>query len=220
VSGAVVLVLPEDGTWAKYHFHQHNDRDGAITNEQTGVLIVKSVGREQAKGVDCRWIEFEFQSESDETGQANWIAKDLIPEEEIGFGKQTVDHFVRGWEKNGDAPAKGRSEFPSFADHLGYPSAWNPLQTKEKESRFNYQKGELQLAAPTEGTTSFKDRRLNILTHNIIWRSAESPFGMVRLKQQMQFRSADDEIFFRTVVRDLELIDFGSGAKSALPNSN
>ena len=217
---SVINALPEDGSWVAYHLTQHADRNGQINDNIAGTLKIKSVGREEVDGVSCRWIEFEFAPENPAEVEKEWVVKDLIPESEIGFGKDTLHNILKGWSRNSRKEIQPRDAFPSFVDHREYPGNWESEDCEKPASVFKYQQGELALDPPIAGHSQYKNDRLFIKTHNTLWRHSDVPFGTVKVQQRMEMRTAEDEPVFKSYIRELELIDFGKGAKSALPNSN
>ena len=94
VAQSILLELPKDGTWAKFENRGNANNKG---NQQwQGPLIVRCVGIEYEQMEALRWIEFDRTAEYKGNFE-RLVIKVLIPEKEIGKGKDPLAHVRKCW---------------------------------------------------------------------------------------------------------------------------
>src|SRR4029077_15408803 len=91
--------LPADGTQVRYDSEVVFNNNGQ-ERTTTGSLTLSSVGVTTVDREKCRWIEIKNLMKTD-NGERITIAKVLIPEKDLGKGKSSGDHLIRGWIRQG-----------------------------------------------------------------------------------------------------------------------
>jgi len=224
-AAGLIQKLPQDGSWITYHMTQTSVRNGVAGTEGTGTLTIRSVGAVLEEGKACRWLEFEYRFVDGEgNGNSVEYVKVLIPVENLKRGQEPLDHVVRAWQKFDAKPAmRVEEKMPVFADDLILAG---PLKDRNKaiQPRFvDYQNGRLELKNVVTGKTDWSGKpsptakKLQTTTRHQLWPHEDVPFGVAFAKQEL--RMYRDGKHFRSVFRELTLSDFGTGAKSALPDA-
>ena len=228
LKASVINSLPADGSWAKYRLVQRDLGNKKIIFSYTGTIIVRSVGRQIVDDVRCRWVEFEFQMEELAGGKSSEVSKQLIPEDELKLGGNAVGEIRKTWIRHNDGATVQEQELPGFADHLMIPSPFTRRPATDEATTLATKNGVLRLDRPVSGMTMFHNDKLNIQTMNVIWTHPDVPFGTSIVHQKMQIHRklkpmpGNDEgiktVEIKTVIRELELLEYGDGAVSALPD--
>ena len=91
-----LLKLPRDGTWATYENSGTVRGNGVHQYDWEGPLTIRCVGTEYEQMEALRWIEFE-QKMIYTQGTQHVIIKVLVPEDEIGLGKDPLAHVRKCW---------------------------------------------------------------------------------------------------------------------------
>ncbi len=208
----MIYRLPADGTWAQYDLKVEAVDGQGRKIELTGSVLVKSVGKVQEGGEDCRWIEIKLSLDQDD-GNAGILAKALVPEAHLGRGKSAIKHIKRLWWKQGQ-------EEPMLVEEVDDPrygivqlvlagpaSDAKPLPPKTVKSKL----GELPckgVAGTRSLGTGNQARRFTFETRL----HKKAPFGVVSVELQPE----TPENGVPSMVR-LTLSDFGTTALSDLP---
>lgn len=96
--------LPADGTSVRYGMELKVTRNG-MEKAMTGELTQSSVGKVEANGMPCRWIEIKMVFDVDGKSM-KIVAKTLIPEKALKAGENPGAHIVRGWMSQRDRAAE------------------------------------------------------------------------------------------------------------------
>jgi hypothetical protein len=209
---SLLYQLPEDGSWVRFSVLYTFKSMGV---EQSGRQMLKmaSVGKAFEEAEECRWLEFNIQTTEEDTAHF-WIRKLLIPVKYLKRGENPTLHIVRGWTLQED-----RSVEPAVPIHGRWPAFLaGPLQDEQKlpqqvvDSAFG--------RVVTEGVTGWIQFHEGTLTTSVTFETRlyqEAPFGVV--SPRMVFEVTGDESP-HTIDTTLDLIDFGKGARSELPDYN
>lgn len=219
----LIYQLPPDGHWASYAIEDTvTDADGTKTTV-TGELIVSSVGVETVNGKPCRWIEIAvlFDGGYD---VIDHIDKLLIPEESLQKGKQPLKQVyklhrqygkdrrilrIEDREKLQQLPDKANTALRMFL-HGPYKE-WQHVPDEVIESKLGEQNCE-----GIRATETTKRRNISDDAEYIIRLHPEAPFGVVQWKVHRKIeRDGQPD---GTIDHELTLSDFGTGAKTALPD--
>ncbi|MBW3540505.1 MAG: hypothetical protein KY476_09550 [Planctomycetes bacterium] len=216
----LVWQLPEDGSWVEYEATgtQLEPEEKKIS---TGKLLLRSVGTVMEGGEKNRWLELEFTVKlvGDDDRMHHAVYKYLIPEKHLGKGKSPIENVVRSWFQ-----VHGRDQEPreisnavtrdgeAIVPYLG-PPLLDARQTEEKR-RIEHQKGTVDAIAVRgqQKALAEKQRHLKGVT---IWLAEEIPFGVAAMDSYVEVSREGEEYRFKA---ELVVHDFGTGAKSALPD--
>lgn len=231
------IKLPAAGTWVKYHMNV-TTADGA---EKSAVVEVRFLDRVEVENQACRWIEFSISHPSEEKPETVSVLKMLLPESELLSGKYPIRRAVRFYSPSIDANGKMYHREAVTGDRLllqqaligPYLEALPPRRQFGKVSKsrldVDYQRGQLNCTSMLKSTTlGLKGDERPIWRESWdhdcqFWLQDEVPLGFARGK----FREYRTEYFFTPpkpplVIEESQsewtLIDFGTGAKSAVPD--
>jgi hypothetical protein len=204
--------LPEDGSWVKYQMEASFERDGTQLST-TGSLTLRSVGRTQENGVDCRWIEIE------RTFRRNTefiiVTKLLIPEKHLKKGESPVEHVVRGWVRFADSEPReidSSSRVGSAALFLSGPlNETKKLDKEEIDSKL----GKLACEG-VSGKTEYMGRFGTTRASMQLRLNEKAPFGVVQARVESE-TERDGQV--RRSTTTYKLAEVGTGATSALSGS-
>ena len=207
----LIRTLPKDGAWVSYH----GTLKGGST-EQSGKLILRSVGKVVENNQPLRWIELDMVDPTRDGG-GRTIYKMLIAEKELKAGVDPVDHIVRAWIKQGKDDAKQIAD-PSTLDR-GFVGLYlhGPVEKEKQLSpirEFLYQRGKLTGRARV-GRRKINLKNLKGTLDSTVWPHKDVPFGVAGL--QVIFGTEDNP---KAIHVEFMVNDFGTDAKSALPDAN
>lgn len=219
-AGGPVQSLPKDGSWVKFHLDlEVSDADG-INDTTSGSWTIRSVGVKTVNGEKCRWIEIEEHLDKSDDGKpfTRWY-KCLIREKDIKPGADLLGNLIEYWQKEGvrgDALKVTNSRslmLPMFL--RATPRTGKPV-TKAK--RVLWQKGEFTIPKAEEQTqTTFKDgNRLRVTVRDLVWKKTDIPFGTAAVNSSVKLIRNGKPTY--QWVRRLSLADYGTKAKSKLPD--
>ena len=101
--------LPADGSSALYVMKMVGK---TARTTATGTLLLSSIGKAKSGGKDCRWIELTWVIS--QGGQEQVIStKILVPEEDLGKGKNPLKNPQKGWVKEPGEKVKKITDFGS-----------------------------------------------------------------------------------------------------------
>ena len=216
-AGGLVQSLPKDGSWVRFYMELKIAEPQKI--EISGTYTIRSVGRTTVNGKPCRWIELHI--EQTQNGKATrTITKVLIAERDFRPKSKRRLKIIRGWiKKNENDPHKlPESDYDQFAFLLS-----TPLKDRKAHHEVNvidYQKGQLTIKSGVIGKYVMKvgtDAPANsgLAVTQSIWSHSSIPFGTAALQLEMQ--AQEGKVFGPKMTMTFTLLDYGVGAKSALP---
>lgn len=229
--------VPDVGAWATYYV-VHRDAQDA---ERNFTLTVRYVDRVTEGGVACRWVEFEaVPTKAEDMQRFHNTWKLLIPESSLTTDSNPVRRGVRAWARTGDMPADRLDLL--FEGHafeiadiyvgpylLFLPGARTAAATIAEPRTVEYQRGQLRCESAQKGEYksgyhSTVDYHLDWRADYSVWLAQDVPcgFASAKFKWSMKVVGDDNEVR-RSANRhseELWLLDFGTGAKTALPDCN
>lgn len=222
-AGGLIQKLPKDGSWVEYHMEWKLFGPQAADSEGTGTWTMRSVGTEMVDGKKCRWIEITEQLDAT-AGEPKFerTYKFLIREKALQSGKDPRKHMIRFWWKAGSNDAKKYDGQQISAMALMF---LHGRVESSKEIKLNktvlYQRGEFKF----EKARSEKEvhrwqhngAQRAMTFQNTLWLNEKVPFGTAASKIETKFSENDKYLW--TWIRKCSLSDFGTGAKSALPDA-
>jgi hypothetical protein len=213
--------LPADGSWVRFDVIGEGQKPGGeVAVSLKGTLTLKSVGREQAEGIDCRWIEFEMAlafQRGDRNGEQTELFKLLIPEKYLATGQNPRAHVVKGWKRDAagaiqelDLKNRNARDVESLDELL------NGGQAKSEKSdgvEINTPGGTFQCTRLNGKESSPSgDIDLEIQT----WLTDTVPFGVAAYRHSKMRRRAGESLGGRWI--ELKYSKSGTGARSAVAN--
>lgn len=218
--GLWLTQLPPDGSWAEYEIKTIVSQNGTEIMKQTGKMVIRSVGKVQEKGEDCRWIEFHTEVINMDCGNEAMrkaTTKVLIKEKFFKDGKNPEANVVRVWLKDGGGePEEMKRESDEFKNLAETFSGMEEIKKLVKQPIDVPGVGKLD-CDHEQGTVKPPrgDAVLTMPGRAEIWKHTKSPFGVVQLKLEMKGKVSDKET---ELVTETKLIKMGHGATSALPD--
>jgi len=226
--------LPEDGWWIRYST-KNTQKAGDDILEVTGKLTYSLVGTVVEDGEQCRWLELHAENDKarfngDDTGGRRTVevVKFLVPEKELLENEYPLDKLKRGWGKITDRDVyaiKPGQLGRAIPRSLDFPGAWQDQNRIEKERVIDFQQGRLKISeAKTRKTTfSFTNSRRTgetddyqrISEYTVWFDRTTSPFFSAMSIHREESKNGD---FNLTTDEELVLEDYGTGAKSKLPD--
>ncbi len=201
----ILRTLPKSGEWVEYHATLKFD-----TTESNGTARLRSLGAESFGDEPCRWIELEMNDGE----RATQLYKLLVPVKHLGDGSDPVDHAVRIWFREGDGAVQQVE--PKKMD-LSFAGAMlhQPVKADEtlEKRKFPWQRGTIE-ATGRKGTRSLEKPLGGTLTSSR-WLTDDVPSGVAGLLVVIRPQGSNSEFRLELVVND-----FGTDAKSALPDHN
>lgn len=216
--------LPKDGSWVRYHIIRKNERPGKI-QETSGTMTIRSVGRETVNGEPCRWIEIQMEEETGKIKTIN-VQKILVPTKIFTKGKTVAKKVIRGWKKrNKDDPQK--LNISAISDDITIllllPDPSRETQTIKEKKVINYQKGKLEVDTGIAGSlildqSANPNKKVSSSFIFFYWIHDKVPFGTAGGDWNITIQR--DGIALGNAKMTFTLEDFGTDAKSAMPNHN
>lgn len=212
-ANGLIYNLPADGAKAVYDMTMESKKRNMMI---TGTLSISSVGKAKAGGKDCRWIEVAMKMSF--MGQERTItAKILVPEEDLGKGKNPFKNPQKGWlwmqgrDPKQIADFSGRDAGPLPAFLAGPLSEQKKLEPKEIDTGL----GKLKCAGVT-GKHTYKQANNDVAIDYTTRLSDKSPFGVAHTK--MNLKEMRDGNVREEVELTFTLKSVGKDAKSKLPD--
>jgi hypothetical protein len=223
LADGLIYQLPADGTWARFDFDGTGGPDGKVVL-LTASVTLSSVGTAEVDGEPCRWIEIAMEGKKD--GQPfTAIHKLLIPEKQLGKGKDPLEHVRKAWFKHSmiadgtlrqieDLKGTGARELASLRTHLH-----GPFKTSEKLDNVAVESklGKLECEGLTFQEKTGEPGKVSSDSTSTIRLHATAPFGVVTHEITIKFERDGQSL--GTMTLKMKLSDFGKDAKSALPDS-
>lgn len=222
--GGLLQKLPKDGVWAQYLLEAEAVRGEARRKMPNGVVTIRSVGSTVIEGEKCRWIELESKADDAKT-KAMVVIKVLLREKDLKPGTTSAPRIVRGWKKH---PSSKTVKPVTNKDMIGESGLWVFFGAKSSDEKrlkktkvVDYQKGKLKIAAAKTARLDVQlaeippnDLKLN--ARQTVWTHKSIPFGtaVLRIGWEARTKARSGKLFFTFTLQD-----FGTGAKSALPEN-
>lgn len=205
----LIQTLPEDGAWAEYHVLIRVDEQ-----EQVLTWFLRSVGREQRSGIDCRWIELEERNSTPDRPQQ--VFKLLIPEDRFGPGRHPLEEPRRILYRRN--PGEEVQEIGSVGEvDFGLPILFAGIpgtSTRQPQTEvLEWSQGRLECQVYTGSSQATIGTARIDLRHRQL-RSEQAPFGLAAMKIDFTLTVENET---RPGLFELVLKDAGSGAQTALP---
>ena len=227
LSQSFIFDLPKDGAWAKYENSGSVKIDGNHQYNWEGPVTIRCVGTEYEQMEALRWIEIEQEFRDGKIYQ-RLVFKVLIPEDEIGMGKDPLSHVRKCWvckeSKAGPLnPTRLRMENNSSYKKLLSQYLAPPICVKSdlaaKEIVLN---DKSVICKGISGTLEWRSstRYISKRTYES-YISPISPFGLVQSNYEFVDEQELGEPFPKrttTKTSTCKLIEFGTGAVSVIPN--
>ena len=215
----LVYQLPKDGTWAQYDMEATMTRGDKVRTAE-GLIRVASVGRATDSGQPCRWIEVRFEAkEANDRGVETVLTKVLIPEKNLAKGQDPLKHAVRAWVKRGEDDPPKELKDPANFDHGPLPLVLAAPMKNQKELEpvvVPSKAGNLDCKG-VEGNVEFQLGTGRSVKGTIESRlHTKAPFGTVSSHWSLEMhRNGSTQV--GKVTFEMKLADFGTGAKSEMP---
>lgn len=230
--------LPAPGSWARYHITIQNDE----VQEQSSISEIRFLDRVMENNQPCVWIEFVHWHPTQEQAEYFSVTKYLIPEQELLTGTQPIRRSVRyhSLEKS-DGEVIRRERNPDRDLRLGHAMSGPYLQAilgrrsrgtiSPKMVHVDYQLGRLTCTQTLRGSIE----ELEVAERPHMLQSFDSvcefrlhddvPTGFAEAKISKHvtnylFDPPMDPIIAKEGTLTWTLMDFGTGAKSELPEKN
>jgi hypothetical protein len=217
--------LPADGAWAKYDSEWLGPSPaGELMVLRKGTMTVSSVGTESVDEEQCRWIEIRNLTIHDDQEVAS-VQKLLIPEKYLLAGLNPLGHVVRAWAMhpavNGGRPQEitemtGEQARPirALTDmFFGPPGEIRVLDDEVIDTR---KSGKLNCPGVAARYILKRGNLESIFDYETRLHD-KAPFGVVTFRSE-SIHKEDGQIKIPKYVTILRLADFGTDAKSALPD--
>jgi hypothetical protein len=226
--------LPKDGWWVRYFVTEKY----AQTNEERTVKQAYSlVGTATEDGSVCRWVEIKSDRTVNGKEQHD-ILKFLVPEKDLLESEKPLDGLVRAYRRfdGGEVETMkfnqplGSPGFVSSADFVwgilfvAFPGPQRKSMLIAEEKVVDYQRGRLNVVEGRSGTrvatrlalTNGEKQTQNL--HFTVWNHPDVSPAFAASKSRLEYLRDDKPRSSMTSEWTVE--DFGSDAKSALPEHN
>ena len=211
--------LPQDGTWARYEMEMVGVSPSGEEMKMGGSLTMSSVGKAEASGEPCRWIEVKMQMRRPDGDEQTIVAKALVPEKNLKRGENGWASMKKAWIKqpfNADpeqiTEANGRDVGPLPAFLAGPLSDSKDLEGIQVESGI----GNLQCAG-VSGSLKINDGNADVKIQMENRLNDMAPFGVVTSTMQFEV-TRDGEVREKGTIH-FKLAEVGKDAKSELPDA-
>lgn len=223
LADGLLYQLPKDGAWVRFDIDSKGTENDGSEVALVGALTMSSVGTTEVDGVQCRWIEIAVEGRRNGEPLAG-IYKLLIPEQYLAKGKAPLKHVLNLWQKHLNV-ADGRPT--QIEDLRGRGARYlrplrqflhGPFETAKKLDKVSID-GKLGKLA-CEGVVASERSEKGGVTLDSTYRirlHSKAPFGVVTW--QAELKLARDGQVFGTMTMTMKLIDFGTNAESAIPDT-
>ncbi len=222
----MIYQLPSDGAWAKFAmegvFLDSAGKPSAANANVTGTLTISSVGTVKQQDVTCRWIEIVIEAQRDGKSFKE-VDKLLIPESELGAGKQPLKHVRDAWYMH-SLIDDGKPRHIENIDKMDvvYVQRIRPILhppfTEQKplgQVEVECKLGKVTCEGVTAQETEKRDGSdIEYFSSYTICLHDKAPFGVAAWQAVNRVRRADE--LLGTMKLQATLIDFGQGAKSCI----
>ncbi len=207
--------LPADGSKVVYDMtlsSKRGDREMKIS----GTLAVSSVGRSKVDDKNCRWIEI-VMTMSFRGMERTTIAKILVPEDELGAGKNPIANIKKGWLKRGDGEATAIK--PDDKKSLGPLPVFfpGPLSDVKKLGSAKIKTGLGTLDCQgISGTRNIKQGTTELHVQYETRMTDKSPYGIA--SGNFKVKETRNGMERPSTTMEFTLKEIGKNAKSTLPD--
>jgi len=208
LSEGLLYQLPADGSWVQFDVEYTFKMAG---QEQSGrqTMTMASVGTVNEGSEESRWIEFKMlESGSDRF----WTRKLLIPVRYLKRGENPTEHVIRGWTLQ-----ENRAVEPAVAVHGRWPAYLAGRLQDEKT--LPKQLVETKLGAlMSDGVTGWIEFSEGKLHTKVTYETRihpKAPFGVLASRTLFECSGEGDPY---TIDGRMKLTDFGTGARTSLPD--
>lgn len=217
----ISIPLPKDGAWARYHVTTTHDTD-ALNETSTRSETIRFVGTVVSQDRRARWLEQEFSGF--EAGKKN-VMKTLVAEEDLKSAWLLADRR-RWWHKETDQPV---NEVETLGPEYGvfslvFPGPYSTAKPLKESRIVEYQRGRFEIQ---EGLTGRQEISLQTIDYDMafamdytVWRHPDVPLGLAAAKISFRTREAGRLNPRGTYTTEFVLEDFGTNAKTTLPEQN
>lgn len=213
--------LPEDGTWVRYQESWERIDSGLSHTHRVTVSLVGSV---REKDEPCRWIEVQVEIPEQGPEHGTYVFKMLFRERDLRENDNPLAGLVRAWMKFNDKPVYEfrPDELGQLPTLLWAPGVLKHAKAVDGPKDVEYQQGRLKEARARAGELVLlnnprPDWRMS--WEYQVWMHPDLPLGFAEARCTFEMR--DNERRMRTrQITEYRLQDSGTGAKTALPDSN
>jgi hypothetical protein len=221
VADGMIHKLPADGSWVRFDVTGEGQKPGGeVAVSLKGTLTLKSVGREQVDGIECRWIEFEMTLEiqsGDRKSEKTELFKLLIPETYLVTSQNPRAHVLKAWKRDAagatqELDLKGRNarEVESLDELLN-----GGLAKSEKSEGVEIKTpGGTFPCTRLDGKESSASGNIDLETQT--WLTDKVPFGVAAYRHSKMRKRAGESLGGRWM--ELKFSKSGTDAKSAVAN--
>jgi hypothetical protein len=231
--------LPANGSWVRYNVTAR--REGSNNDDATFTRMYSLVGTTTEEGQPCRWVEMKTVHKFDGKEKTD-ILKFLIPEIELLQSEKPLNSLVRTWRKIDDGDAK----LMTFDQESGVEGTYysrlsadsgfgrdlfllpGPQRKSKRVNQRNiveYQRGRLEIAEGRSGKHISSrmprvngQRKLTIVLEFTVWNHPAVPLGCAAAKDRVEYLI--DDVPSEAFESEWVVEDFGTDAKSAIPDKN
>ena len=221
--------LPEDGWWVRFFTTSKLEAVNGTVKEHTIKATYSLVGTAVEDGDKCRWVEVNslFTMDGKETVI---LSKFLVSEKDLLECEQPLDKLKRGWLKSGELDVRavmaGKGITPYNTRTVVFPGIWQKAERITSEYIVDYQQGRLtipearifQVTSPVKALNTRKPINQKDVTEYAGWfhQTASPVIAAAKIQKKTYF---NDELN-TTQKDDVVIQDYGTGAKSQLPENN
>ncbi|GAB4155636.1 MAG: hypothetical protein Tsb009_32430 [Planctomycetaceae bacterium] len=222
--GGLIQTLPKEGAWVKYFIEMKANIQQREQN-MSGELTMRFLGTVKENGEPCRWVEMQMVGQEGER-KTYHVAKLLIREKDLAPGAKTNLQIIRGWKRDKkDGEVKELSEMEKSAN--GPTSFFFSRTRKNKKDvktskTLDYQKGQLKIPQAVQdrleiglGPNAPKDFKYEL--QRTVWSHKTVPSGTAAM--ELKIKITRKEMVLQDLTMSFTLQDYGTGAKSALPDN-
>jgi hypothetical protein len=208
----LVYQLRADGSFAVYKFELVSDKKEKIG----GSLKLSSVGQTTVEGDACRWLEFRL-AEIGKDNKRFLLVKVLIAEKRLRKGETPIDHVLKAWRGDENGKSDPIRDVKTSLPNSITAFLRGPLIQEKKTPAAPIESALGKLDC--EGITGLirekqEEETFEIIVENRLHKKA--PFGVVSSRMQMTAKKGNESL--GSAVMTLNLKEFGTGAKSEMPD--
>ena len=208
-SAALIQTLPTDGAWVDFNANVKINGQEIVPS-----WTVRSVGQAFHGGKQCRFLEMDQSSETEQLPKTMWRV--LVPEDEFGEGKDPLSKAVKRWVKIGtnepEAVDSIELKDPIFAMLLAGPK--QNLKNEEAKEKINWQQGDLECSV-VSGHNEIELGNTKFGMKHRVFRHKDVPFGLAGMQQELNASFGGQK---QTALIKMTLKDHGKDAKAKLPD--
>ena len=220
--------FPKDGAWVRYETETVVSEPGG-ERQSSAKCTLSFVGSVVDDGVPCRWVEIKRVITDPPELARTVITKTLVPEKDLPGERLTrLEHVRRRWSRLGDKPVR-EAETTGASHYSASLLLWTSGMLKNSEpvakeaKDIDLQRGKLKNAEARTGEFidnirtrgAFADKEYKSVMKYIVWQHPDLPIGFAEARIVVA-RSLGPQ----KETTEYRIQDFGSDAKSELPDNN